>query len=152
MQSKSSHDSACIWYTALAVFILDRVTKFLVLEHLQMYDSISLGIISITHIKNTGITWGLLATLPWIPFLASILVIAGIIYYAKSIPKNYYFITGLILGGATGNLLDRILYGAVIDWIDLGWWPVFNIADSAITIAGVFIIGKGLAKKNNSKK
>ena len=66
-----------------------------------------------------------------------------IFYYLKKIKENEKALQiafGLLLGGAIGNLIDRVLYGAVIDFIDLRIWPVFNIADSSVTISIIFLI------------
>jgi signal peptidase II len=67
-------------------------------------------------------------------------VAAGIIVWYKQIPKNYLLPAALILAGTLGNLIDRILQGHVTDFIDVRIWPVFNVADSAITIAAIMLI------------
>ncbi|MBI4448700.1 signal peptidase II [Candidatus Woesearchaeota archaeon] len=128
-----------LWLTALVVFVVDRLTKWLVLENVVSFP-MDVGFFSIVYNTNTGVTWGFLKAYPFIPLVVACIVVFGIVYYHKQIPKRDLGLAGLILGGAAGNLMDRFLYGAVIDWIDLGWWPVFNIADSAITISMVWII------------
>lgn len=70
-------------------------------------------------------------------------MIIAIFYYIKKIVKNeklLQFAVGLLLGGTIGNLIDRIAYGAVIDFIDFRIWPVFNVADSAVTISIILLI------------
>ena len=80
-----------------------------------------------------------------IPVIAIVLLIFNIYYYRQNneaLSHSYILGFSLILGGAIGNLIDRITYGYVIDFIDFRIWPVFNIADSAITIGAVIIIIK----------
>src|SRR3989338_1273530 len=88
-------------YTALLVFALDQMSKLIVLKKLVLGSSVSLGMFSITHVTNTGITWGLLKSMPWIPFIVSLLVIVGIVVYYKQIPheRGYQIIAGLVLAG-----------------------------------------------------
>jgi len=78
----------------------------------------------------------------WILILITIVIIGIILYYYKDLPKKYLPIisTSLILGGAIGNLIDRFLFGFVIDFIDFRIWPAFNIADSAVTIGVIGLI------------
>ncbi len=126
---------------ALCTFIFDRVTKYLVVSFLD--SPIDLGLFHIVHVTNTGITWGLLKGYSVIPIAVSLFVICYILYILKVSPKQpsvMIWVFGLVLGGAVGNLIDRVVYGAVIDFIDLGWWPVFNLADSAIVIAMVLLV------------
>ena len=99
-----------------------------------------------TLVHNTGIAFGLFKdqgiVFIIIPVIAVILLIFNIFYYKnnKELSRTYILGFSLILGGAIGNLVDRINYGYVIDFIAFRFWPVFNIADSAITI-GAIIIG-----------
>ena len=81
--------------------------------------------------------------LNWFFVFFSVIVIIAIFYYLKKIVKSrklLQFAAGLLLGGTIGNLIDRVAYGAVIDFIDFRVWPVFNIADSAVTIGVIILI------------
>jgi len=134
-----------IFSTALLVVLLDQLTKFLIKQNFQLSQSIPLikNILHFTYITNTGSAFGLFKGFNLIFILFSIIVIAVIFYYLKKIKENeklLQFAVGLILGGTIGNLIDRIFYGFVIDFIDFRIWPVFNIADSAVTISVVFLI------------
>ncbi|MEM4263773.1 MAG: signal peptidase II [Candidatus Woesearchaeota archaeon] len=127
---------------ALIIVILDQLTKYLVKSSLSFEQSISVikNFFQIVLIKNFGIGFGLL-NIPkarWILVIITIIIIGTILYYYKQIiKKNFLLIcTALIFGGAIGNLIDRVLLGFVIDFLDFMIWPAFNIADSAIT-AGV---------------
>lgn len=130
------------WATALIILVLDRISKLLVLKYLPLNSSIDFGIISITHVLNTGTAFGVLKSASWFFIVFAAAVSAFLIVRYQKFPSPMHWMLGLILGGAVGNLIDRILYGAVVDFIDLGWWPVFNIADSAIVIAIVCLLFK----------
>ncbi|MBI5415389.1 MAG: signal peptidase II, partial [Candidatus Omnitrophica bacterium] len=100
----------------------------------------------ITLVHNTGIAFGFFKdqgiVFIIVPVIAVILLIFNIYYYRQNnavIDRRYVVAFCLILGGALGNLFDRMVFGYVIDFIDLRVWPVFNIADSAITIGAVII-------------
>jgi signal peptidase II len=131
---------------ALLIVILDQLTKFLITSKLTFTESIPVikNFFHLTLIKNFGIGFGLInmPAVRWILVTVTIIIIFAILYYYKKIPKNYLPVisTSLILGGAIGNLIDRILFGFVIDFIDFKFWPAFNIADSAITIGVIGLI------------
>jgi signal peptidase II len=130
---------------ALAVFIVDRVTKVLFCKNLAEGQSVAVlpGMFHFSLVLNKGAAFGLLRGQN-ILLIASSLAAAGIIlyYFFVKKPKSPVLgiALGLILGGAAGNLLDRILFGHVIDFLDFRIWPVFNIADSAITIGTAILI------------
>lgn len=135
-----------VFSTALLIVILDQLTKYIIKQNFQLNKSIPIinNIFHLTYITNTGSAFGMFKSLNPIFILFSIIVIIAIFYYIKKIIKNnerlLQFAVGLLLGGTIGNLIDRLLYGAVIDFIDFRVWPVFNIADSAVTISVVFLV------------
>ncbi len=138
------------WSAALAVLILDRVSKFLVLKFIPLNSSIDFPVVSLTHILNTGTAFGLLRNAPWFFLIFAAAVSVFLILRYKTFSQELQPILGLILGGALGNLADRILYGSVIDFIDFHFWPAFNIADSAISIAVLLLLVREyLPKKRN---
>jgi signal peptidase II len=134
--------------TALAVLILDQVTKYLALQQLPPGRPISLidGFFSLTLVMNPGLAFGMFASTPagwrWVVALLSIgaltvLAVVGL----RMLPAGGRLTSlalGLIFGGAVGNLLDRGRFGAVVDFLDFYWrgyhWPAFNVADSAISV------------------
>ena len=96
-----------------------------------------------TYITNTGSAFGLFKGFNLIFILFSMIVIIVVLYYIKKIKQNenlLQFSVGLLLGGTIGNLIDRFLYGFVVDFIDFRIWPVFNIADSSVTISVILLI------------
>ncbi len=140
------------WLTASLIFLLDRITKYFILK--SNFSEIKvLPFLSIVKLWNKGIAFGLFSNIEkWGTFILSILtiLILGITYFwARKIlsqeRKNpvFLFALGSIFGGGLGNLIDRILFGKVLDFIDfyIGpfHWPAFNIADLAITIS-LFLI------------
>lgn len=130
------------------VIIFDQVTKFLILSHLPIHHSISIipGFFSITHIHNPGGAFGFMrnqsSTLRHVVFLLVALLAACLVFYFyRNTPKTHPVLASglaLIFGGAIGNLIDRIRFGEVVDFLDVYMgnhhYPAFNVADSAITI------------------
>lgn len=140
--------------TAAVVILLDQVTKALVLQHFQLYDSISVvpGFFNLTHIRNPGGAFGVLAgegsTLRNVLFLGAGSVALGmILFFLRATPDKerlMRFTLSLIFGGAIGNIIDRLRFGEVVDFLDFNLvfmrWPAFNVADSAITVGiGLFV-------------
>jgi len=131
----------------LFIFTLlsDQLSKLFIVRNLYMGERINvLPFFDIVRVQNKGVTFGLLSgTLQPIVFIIlSLIVILFLIDYARK-NKNYRSFISLIVGGAIGNIIDRIVYGSVVDFLDfhLGMhhWPAFNVADSAIVV-GVFIL------------
>jgi signal peptidase II len=101
------------------------------------------NILHITYIHNTGVGFGLLKGLPWIPILVSIIVIGGIIYYSRKLNNKdsvQQYLLAFILGGTIGNLIDRVAFGFVIDFLDFRIWPIFNFADMFLSIGVIGLI------------
>jgi len=144
------------FFVAAFVFSIDRLTKIAALKTLDLGRSIKAipGVLNITLVLNDGAAFGLFkGKSVFFVFIALAIIIVITAYLIKSRPLNRSVSIGLglILGGAVGNLVDRIAFGSVIDFIDLGIWPVFNIADSCITIGAVVLVFSMLTKKPNSK-
>jgi signal peptidase II len=141
------------WWVTLSVVAVDQLTKAIVRAYLAPYESTTVipGLIDITHVLNTGVAFGLLNELD-LPFknvlttLLAALALAGIAYYARHVRTEERLARlglSLILGGAIGNLTDRLLAGRVIDFVDVYWqgWHfwAFNVADASITIGAIFV-------------
>ena len=139
------------WVASL-VILADQISKALILKHLPVHQSVKVigGLFDITHIRNPGGAFGLMANVSsavrtFVFLILSSLAVGLLFYLYNKTPKTHSFLaTGfaLIFGGAIGNLIDRIRFGNVVDFLDFYvgkyHWPAFNIADSAITI-GIFI-------------
>ncbi len=137
-------------FVAAAVLILDRGTKMLAADFLPQARSIEVlpGVFNLTLVMNTGSAFGLLREKRFFFISVTILSIAFIIFYIWKHKTGDIFslvALSLITGGALGNLIDRVIYGHVIDFLDFRVWPVFNVADSAITIGAAILIFKIMA-------
>ena len=123
-------------FTFSAVLLLDQLTKYLVAGSFVM--GVSRQVIpglSLTYVLNTGTLWGLMQDANTLFILLSVLALGFLAYYRGAFRTPLQQLCfSLLLAGIMGNRIDRVVHGAVIDFIDLGWWPVFNIADSALTI------------------
>ncbi|MBI5149877.1 MAG: signal peptidase II [Candidatus Omnitrophica bacterium] len=145
---RSQRSLALAAVTILAVIITDRLTKIFFSGLLALGESLPVipRVFHITLVHNTGIAFGFFKdqgiVFIIVPVIAVILLVFNIYYYRQNntvIDRRYVVAFCFILGGALGNLFDRMVFGYVIDFIDLRVWPVFNIADSAITIGAVII-------------
>jgi len=139
---------------AFTVFLLDQATKLIVITLLDRHDSVEVidGLLNIVHARNPGAAFSMLAGAPsWFrgPFFVTITVTAVIIVISviRRLPPEDRLLRlalGAVLGGALGNLSDRLRYGEVIDFIDVYWrghhWPAFNVADSSISVAVVAVV------------
>ena len=141
-----------------SVVILDRLTKLFFIKLLSPGESLPVirNIFHMTLVHNTGIAFGFFkdqgVVFIIIPIIAIILLVFNLYYYRQNneaLSQGYIIAFSLILGGAIGNLIDRIVYGYVIDFLDFRVWPVFNIADSAITVGACLIAWKCFKLKNN---
>ena len=129
------------------IFALDQLTKFLVTKNLSLNQSIPVirGIFHITLVHNRGAAFGVLKNQTPLFIFTSIIAVI-LIYFGLKDNKakagkaiSYKVCLGLILAGALGNLMDRIFFGHVIDFLDFRVWPVFNVADSAITVGAILL-------------
>ena len=132
--------------TALLIIAVDQLTKIWIRANLALGQAIpEAGFFRITRVCNTGASFGLFQGQA---FMLSIVTIAGIVFLlicAFFLYRRFPLLSrlpsrvtiGLILGGAVGNLIDRLRFGCVTDFIDIGPWPSFNVADSAIVVGAI---------------
>lgn len=142
-----------LWAGSLAaiILVLDQLTKYFVEKHLRLYEVMPVipGFFNLTHVRNKGAAFGILSGLPgvWrILFFVSFTLIAVAVIAAlirKTEERLLVIAFALIMSGAIGNVIDRIRYGEVVDfiqWYVKSWyWPSFNVADSAISIGVVLL-------------
>jgi signal peptidase II len=142
-----------LWLPALIV-VLDQVTKALVRRNLPLHESVPIvpGFLDFTHIRNTGAAFGFLNGVEF-PFKTAVIAIVataalvGVAWYAAGLAHQQTLARvglALIIGGAAGNLIDRVIVGSVVDFVDVYWrtyhfWA-FNIADSAISVGVAVMI------------
>ena len=142
-----------VWWLGAAVIILDQITKALVRDAVPLYENriIVPGFLNLVHVRNEGMAFGLLNTADfeykWLVTSGlAALALFGIVYYARHLrPDEHAARMGLslILGGALGNLIDRLWVGYVVDFVDVyaGTWHfwAFNVADAAINIGAALV-------------
>lgn len=127
----------------ITILFLDQLTKFLIVKNLALGNSIPVinGIFHLSLVHNKGAAFGILKNQVSFLIITSLFTII-LFYFALKDNKHkifYCLSLSLILAGALGNLIDRVCFGYVIDFIDFRIWPVFNIADSVITIGAVML-------------
>jgi signal peptidase II len=142
-----------IWLP-LAIVALDQLTKAIVRSTVPLSASVEVvsGFMNITHVRNTGAAFGLFnaADFPFKTVAIAVVALAAIVWvgvYAAGLPRHHWLARlglALIMGGAAGNLLDRVIIGSVVDFVDVYWgayhfWA-FNVADSAISVGVAIMI------------
>ncbi|HET8887746.1 MAG TPA: signal peptidase II [Candidatus Angelobacter sp.] len=139
---------------AIAVVSFDRITKWAVMQTISLYDTINIipGLFRLTHLENTGAAFSLFAdstspfkTILLIAFsLGALAVVSFLLWKERAIFNAGTLALSLILGGAVGNLWDRMADGKVTDFLDfyvgIHHWPPFNIADSAIVVGALLLL------------
>lgn len=140
------------WLSLAALVLLaDQATKWLVLQAMPLGEVIPItGFFNLVHVRNPGAAFSFLADAGgwqrWLFAVFAIGVSALLIFMMRRAPgqRLFCFAAALVIGGAVGNLIDRLVFGEVIDFLDFHWqgwhWPAFNIADSGITVGAFLII------------
>lgn len=133
---------------ALVVAVIDQVTKALIVANLTLYEQVApvealRPFFTFTYVQNTGAAFGIFPAGGVFFLFVAAIVIGLIIYFYLTMPDQNWLIRtalGLQLGGAIGNLIDRVRLGYVVDFFDFKFWPVFNIADSALVVGAVLLL------------
>lgn len=142
----------------LILAVADQVIKYFVSLNLKPIGSVTVidNILDFTYVENRGVAFGMFSGMRWIFIVLTVLLICLIIFYMfkkKPQSKLFYVCTALIVGGGIGNLIDRIFYGYVIDYISLSFFePVCNFADYCITVGTVLLVVYVLFFTNGTKK
>ena len=134
------------------MFVLDAVTKNLVAASVPFGTEVPVvgHLVGITNVRNSGAAFGLAPAGAGVFMIASVVVSIALVVYVVRTPIGLWggVVLGLILGGTIGNGVDRIVYGFVTDFINVHFWPVFNVADSAISIGVVLLIAGNLLRRD----
>ncbi|MFQ5399659.1 MAG: signal peptidase II [Anaerolineae bacterium] len=146
-----------IWVAA-AVIILDQFSKYFIEAVLPLYRSwapipVLESVFRLSHVTNTGTAFGLFPAGSSLFAWAAVIVVLAILYYNYTLPAGQITLRlalGLQLGGAFGNLIDRIRLGHVTDFLDFGPWPVFNLADTSI-VAGAALLAWLMWQEHNEQ-
>jgi signal peptidase II len=145
---RRSRRALALYGTAAAVLALDQLTKHLVVSNLAGRRPVDLvgDVVQLRYTTNSGGAFSLLTGAPLFFGIMAMVIIGGIVYASRRAqPLSMLVILGLILGGALGNLTDRLLRGdallrgEVVDFIKVGIWPVFNLADSCVVVGGILL-------------
>lgn len=142
---------------SLVVYMFDQLTKFIVLRFLPPQKSIPVipDIFHITHVQNPGAAFGMLANRTWFFVLITLVVVIAVIFYYRHLAKEQGLMRwglALMVGGALGNLTDRLRTGLVTDFLDFRFWPVFNLADTAIVIGVILVCWELLRSIQSEQK
>jgi signal peptidase II len=136
----------------VVVIALDHLTKYAVVRALAEGESRPIidDVLRLSHIRNSGAAFGTLKGLGGVLVLAAMV---GVVAFALIVVRNPEPVTaigaGLVAGGAAGNLIDRMFRpGGVVDFVDLRFWPAFNVADSAITIGAILLLVTGFRMRS----
>ena len=153
-----------IYYlVAVIIVALDQWTKWLVVNNMELGERIPLldPTLALLSHRNRGAAWGMLEGQIWLFSIVSVIVIAGILYYFHKEAKGkplFQLSLMIILGGAIGNFIDRLYLGEVVDFIDVLIpiinydFPIFNIADAALTIGVVMVMTVLFIEEKREKK
>ncbi len=152
--------NAAFFLTVLLVVAADQLSKVGIRSNLAVGESLfEKGPFRLTHIQNTGAAFGLFQDQSFLLMIVAVIGVVVILAFTLLIHRHFPFLNnrrsklalGLILGGTIGNLIDRLHLGYVTDFIDIGIWPVFNVADSAVTV-GVMLFAYSLLRLARAEK
>jgi len=138
----------------IGIVFLDQSTKWLVREAFVLGQSVPVldGFVHLTHHHNTGAAFGLFQNqTAWLAALSLVFIAVTFVYISRRPTRPFFLPLHLILGGAISNAMDRLFLGYVVDFIDLRVWPIFNIADSAITIGVLWILISAFKRQGGAK-
>lgn len=135
-----------LWFVfpAVLIVVLDQLTKHWCVNRLDENVPVRLidHFLYLTLTYNSRGAFSLFPLPGWLFIVITGALLAGITYYALAFPSGIFLsiFLGMLAGGGAGNFIDRLRFGRVIDFLDLRWWPVFNLADSAITVSIAAIV------------
>lgn len=144
---------ALLWTVAVVVLALDIATKVLAVALLEPNKPVPIigDVVTWTLVRNSGAAFSFATGYTWVLTLIAISVVVGILVIGRRLVSSWWAVgLGMILGGALGNLVDRFfrgpgpLRGHVVDFLSVGWWPVFNVADPAVVCGAVLLVGLSL--------
>ncbi|OMP68537.1 signal peptidase II [Domibacillus epiphyticus] len=145
----------------LLVILLDQWTKWLIVASMEIGESVKVidDLLHITSHRNRGAAWGMLEGQFWLFYIITVVVVVAIIYFMQTEAKGKPLMKtslAILLGGAIGNFIDRLFRGEVVDFVQtfiLGYhFPIFNIADAALTIGVLLLFGAMFIEDRKGKK
>ncbi|PXW32268.1 UNVERIFIED_CONTAM: signal peptidase II [Williamsia faeni] len=143
-----------VWVTlvavAVAIILADLVSKIIAVAVINPGDPVEIigDTITFKLVRNSGAAFSMATGYTWVLTIVALAVVVGIVRYSNRLGSVWWAVgLGLVLGGAVGNLIDRmfrspgVFRGHVIDFVSVGWWPVFNVADSAVVCGAILLVG-----------
>lgn len=127
----------------LGVVVIDQVTKWIIRDRVEVGASPLdvIPLVQIEHVENRGVAFSIFADRPWLVLVLALVVLAVMVGWASRVDDRFTLVgIGTVVGGAVGNIIDRVGRGHVTDFIRLPHWPTFNVADIAICIGVVIIL------------
>ena len=142
--------------TTAVTLLLDRGTKALVRESMRPAQSVEIlgEALQLTRVENAGAAFGMLQGRQlFLAVVGSIVTIAVVVYLWRAKPRQPWVLLalGLVAGGSIGNLVDRVTTGVVVDFVELSFWPVFNVADSAVVVGTSILVVHVLFSRPNAE-
>ncbi len=134
---------------AATVLAFDLATKIAAVHWLTPYEPVQVigDLVTLKLIRNPGAAFSMATGMTWLLTLVAIAVVIGVIKIGRTLRSPWWALgLGLVLGGALGNLIDRLfrspgpLQGHVVDFVSVGWWPVFNVADSGVVCGAILLV------------
>jgi signal peptidase II len=149
-----------LYSAAALVYALDRLTKVLAENYLGGRPPVEIvpGVLELRFTTNPGGAFGLFGGAAWLFVLASVVVVVAVVVSARRLPSALAAVSlGFVLGGALGNLTDRVIRGPgfsgeVVDFIDFQVWPVFNLADSAIVVGAILLFLSSFRRESEGRE
>jgi signal peptidase II len=154
---------AFVFYYIITVFViaLDQLTKWLIVKNFELGESVEIieNFLYITSHRNPGAAWGILEGQMWFFYIITVIVIIGIVYYMQKAAKGNHLLgvsLALMLGGAIGNFIDRVLHQEVVDFVNTYIFsydfPIFNVADAALCIGAGMLMLQMILEEIAAKK
>jgi signal peptidase II len=138
-----------LFVIAGVVLITDLVTKVLAVARIEPGESVRVigDMVTLRLVRNPGAAFSMATGMTWLLTLVAVGVVIGVVRIGRTLRSPWWALgLGLVLGGALGNLVDRffrapgVMQGHVVDFVSVGWWPVFNVADSGIVCGAVLLV------------
>lgn len=134
---------------AAVILLFDLVTKIVVVHYVKPGNPISIvgDVVTLRLVRNPGAAFSMATGMTWLLTVVAVAVVIGVIKIGRTLRSPWWALgLGLVLGGALGNLIDRFFrapgpfQGHVVDFVSVGWWPVFNVADSSIVCGAILLV------------
>ncbi len=146
-----------LWFAGVAAFALDQIVKYIVVTQFAPAESrIAIPhLLYWTFVQNHRGAFGLFGSQAWVLVVMALVVLALFWFAFRDAAMHSRLVQvafGGIVGGAVGNIVDRFHYGYVVDFIDVRWWPVFNVADSCISVGVALLVLASLRREDTSTR